>query len=100
VKATSLTACNSPTKKLAAKKTAAKKKRPAKHRNTMNKGYVSPCKEDWRTHGGKRVSSTGLAAGMKRQACKAVHWERESREIQAQINDLPRNIPYQGTAAL
>jgi hypothetical protein len=103
LKPTSLTGQSLSTKKPAAKKPAAKKKKPAKHRNAVNKGYVSPLKEDCRTHGSveaaKRVSSTGLAGGMKRQACKAVHWERECREIQAQINDLPQNIPYQGTAA-
>jgi hypothetical protein len=39
-------------------------------------GHVSPLKEDWRiSHGGKRVSSTGLAGGLKRQAYKAVHWD-------------------------
>ena len=36
---------------------------------------------------------------MTRQACNAVRWERECREVQAQsaIDDLPLNIPYQGT---
>jgi hypothetical protein len=62
-----LTGQSIPTKKSAAKKPAAKKKKPAKHRNAVkNRGCVSPCKaEDWRTHGGKRVSSTGRAGGME-----------------------------------
>jgi hypothetical protein len=51
-------------------------------------------KEDWRTHGGKRVSSTGLAGGLKRQACNAVHWKKEYIETQAQIDGLPQNVPY------
>jgi hypothetical protein len=72
-----------------------KKKKPAKHQNgygeqgTRGKGHVSPLKGDWRSHGGTSVCvfDWGLAGGLKRQACKVVHWDRECRDIQAQITD-------------
>jgi hypothetical protein len=57
---TALTGQKPLSKKPAAKKPAAKNKKPAKHRNAVNKGCVSPCKGDWRTHEGARTSSTGL----------------------------------------
>jgi hypothetical protein len=68
VKLTGSTAHNRPSKKSAAKKPAAKKNKPCKWDETMEKGYRSPKKENQRTHGGKRVSSTGLASAIKRHA--------------------------------
>jgi len=87
---------NRPSKKPAAKKLTAKKKKPCKWDETMEKGYRSLKKEDQRTHGGKRVSSTGLAGAIKRHANNAVHWKREIIELEAQIADLPRNNPHHG----
>jgi hypothetical protein len=96
-KLTGVTAHNLPprksaAKKPAAKKPAAKKKKRCKWDETMKKGYRSPKKEDQRTHGGKRVSSSGLAGAIKRHANFAVIWTREVIEIKAQIADLPQNV--------
>jgi hypothetical protein len=60
----------------------------------MEKGYRSPKKQDQRTFGGKRVTSTGLAGALKRHANNAVHWKREIILLEAQIADLPRNNPH------
>jgi hypothetical protein len=96
VKATGLTAHNLPFKKSAAKKPAAKKKKPCKWDETMEKGYRSPKKEDQRIHGGRRVTSTGLAGAIKRHANNSLQCKREVIELEAQIADLPRNIPHHG----
>jgi hypothetical protein len=79
-------------------KLAAKKNTPCKWDETMEKGHRSPKKENQRTHGGKRVSSTGLAGAIKRRANNAVHWKREIIELEAHIADLdlPRNNPRHG----
>jgi hypothetical protein len=59
----------------------------------MEKGYMSPKKRDHRTFGGKRVTSTGLAGALKRQANNAVQCKREVILLEAQIADLPQIIP-------
>jgi hypothetical protein len=68
VKLTGVAAHNLPSKKSAKKPAAKKKKRQCKWDETMEKGYRSPKKQDQRTFGGKRVTSTGLAGALKRQA--------------------------------
>jgi hypothetical protein len=71
-------------------------RRPCKWDETMEEGYRSPKKQDQRTFGGKRVTSTGLAGALKRHANNAVHWKREIILLEAQIADLPRNNPHHG----
>jgi hypothetical protein len=95
VKLTGVTAHNLPSTK-SAKKQAAQKKRPCKWDEAMEKGYMSPKKRDHRTFGGKRVTSTGLAGALKRQANNAVQCKREVILLEAQIADLPRNNPHHG----
>jgi hypothetical protein len=74
---------------------AATKTQLAKHRNAVVKLPPSPKKEDQRLQGGTRTLSTGLCGGLQRQAGKAVLWEREIRDIQAQTDDLPRGTSKQ-----
>jgi hypothetical protein len=64
------------------------------------KGYMSPQKQYQRTFAGKRVTSTGLAGALKRQANNAVQSKRDTVIIllEAQIADLPRNNPHHGGA--
>jgi hypothetical protein len=83
VKLTGVTAHNLPSTK-SAKKPAVKKKRPCEWDETMEKGYRSPKKRDQRTFGGKRVTSTGLAGALKRQANNAVQCKREVILLEAQ----------------
>ena len=97
VKLTGVTANNLPSTK-SAKKPAAKKKRPSKWDETMDKGYRSPEKQYQRTFAGKRVTSTGLAGALKRQANNAVQYKREVILLKAQIADLPPNTPHHGGA--
>ena len=67
VKLTGVTANNLPSTK-SAKKRAVKKKLPCKWDEMTEKGYMSPQKKYQRTFAGKRVTSTGLAGALKRQA--------------------------------
>ena len=97
VKLTGVTANNLPSTKCA-KKPASKKKRPCKWDETMDKGYRSPEKQYQRTFAGKRVTSTGLAGALKRQANNAVQYKREVILLKAQIADLPPNTPHHGGA--
>ena len=60
------------------------------------KGYMSPQKKYQRTFAGKRVTSTGLAGALKRQANNAVAQKRQVILLEAQIADLPRNKPHHG----
>ena len=62
------------------------------------KGYMSPQKQYQRTFAGKRVTSTGLAGALKRQANNAVQSKRDIVLLEAQIADLPRNNPHHGGA--
>ena len=95
VKPTGVTANNLPSTK-SAKKRAVKKKQPCKWDEMTEKGYMSPQKQYQRTFAGKRVTSTGLAGALKRQANNAVQCKREVILLEAQIADLPRNKPHHG----
>ena len=97
VKPTGVTANNLPSTK-SAKKRAVKKKRPCKWDEMTERGYMSPQKQYQRTFAGKRVTSTGLAGALKRQANNAVAQKRQVILLEAQIADLPRNNPYHGGA--
>ena len=95
VKPTGVTANNLPSTK-SAKKRAVKKKQPCKWDEMTEKGYMSPQIKYRRTFAGKRVSSTGLAGALKRQANNAVAQKRQVILLEAQIADLPRNKPHDG----
>jgi hypothetical protein len=86
-KLTGVTAHNLPSTK-SAKTPAVKKKRPEKWDEMTEKGYMSPKKQYQRTFAGKRVSSTGLAGALKRQANNAVQCKRDAILLEAQIADL------------
>ena len=95
VKLTGVTAHDLPSTKCA-KKRAVKKKQPCKWDEMTEKGYMSPQKKYQRTFAGKRVTSTGLAGALKRQANNAVAQKRQVILLEAQIADLPRNRPHHG----
>jgi hypothetical protein len=59
----------------------------------MEKGYRSPLKENQRTFGGNRVTSTGLAGALKRQADNAVAQKRQVILLEAQMH---RSLTFLG----
>ena len=92
VKLTGVTANNLPSTK-SAKKRAVKKKQPCKWDEMTEKGYMSPQITYHRTFAGKRVSSTGLAGALKRQANNAVAQKRQVILLEAQMH---RSLTFLG----